>query len=265
MNVQTNVRTGEGAAVRSRRSAAGRPARVSRDLDERLRILQANRWLQALPERALRELAAACRSRSCRAGELVAARGRPQGGLLVVISGAVRSSTLSADGREMVYSLVRPGGLWGLVAALDGGGTVHDAHASGDSELLVIPVQAFLRVLDDQPRAYKHFARALCYRLRKAYMMVDELSLASLRQRLARQLCTLAVSDSAEPSALGQARIVLTQEDLAGMVGATRPAVNRELKALQRAGLLEMHYGSITLMSFERLRELCATPGLYEL
>ncbi len=229
------------------------------DPQARLAALQANRWFADLPRDAQVAFAAISRPRKYANGELIAARGTPPEGVMIVLRGAIRSATLAADGREIVFSLVQAGSAWGLVAALDGLGAVHDTRAHRRTEVLLLPRAAFLDVLDARPSLYRHFAGILCYRLRKAYSAVDEFALVPLRQRLARQLCTLAVASGDQGSPLK-----LTQAEIAEMLGAARPSVNRELRRLQDEGLLALGYRGVTVTQFERLRGICETQGIFE-
>lgn len=229
------------------------------DLHWRLSVLQGNDWFRDLPLPAQQALARISRHRRYLNGELIAARGVATEGIAIVLRGAVRSATLSADGKEVVFSLLQPGYVWGLVAVIDGLGAVHDTRAHKRTEILLVPRGPFLEVLDAHPALYAHFARLLCYRLRKAYSAVDEFALVPLRQRLARQLCTLALaSPDGETSSLR-----FTQAELAEMLSAARPSVNRELKKLQDEGLVALGYRGVTVKQFARLRDLCAHQGLF--
>lgn len=227
-----------------------------------LHLLRAAELLRAFPDDALRTLAAHCRIRHCRRHEMLAKRGQPFEGLVLVAEGAIQSSTFSEDGREIVFSVVRAGHVWGVVAVLDGEGAVHDTYTCSASTLVIIPSVAIHRLLDERPELYRCFNRMLCYRLRKAYSSVNEYGLSSLRQRLARQLCIL--SESAAPGGVRQS-IHTTQEQLASLVGATRPRVNRELAALQNAGVISVHYGEITVLQYEKLQALCSAERMFYL
>lgn len=228
-----------------------------------LQALRTNKWLAMLPEDALAELAAAGRLRHYSDGEEIVGRNKQPDGLALVMRGAIRSSNFSEDGREIAFSLVQAGGLWGVVPVLDGAGSVHDTCASGRTELFVIPTRAVRDLLGRRPELHKVAVEMLCYRLRKAYSAVDELALATLRQRLARQLCTLAVDAGEEPGQ--KRRIAVTQDELGILVGATRPSINRELAKLEREGLVKRQYGGVTVLDYEQLNDLCATRRIFDL
>ena len=233
------------------------------DLQWRLAILKGNGWFRDLPVDALNALARIARHRRYANGGVIAARGVPPEGLAIVIRGAIRSATLTADGHEVVFSLIQPGYVWGLVAAIDGLGSVHDTRAHGRTEVLLVPRVAFVDVLDARPELYAHFARLLCYRLRKAYSAVDEFALVPLRQRLARQLCTLALAAPGNRPDGDGTSLRLTQSEIAVMLSAARPSVNRELKRLQEEGFVELGYRGVTIRQFSKLRDICANQGLF--
>ena len=235
---------------------------ATRDVQARAEILRRSGSFADMPADALLKFAAACRTRRYANGELIVARGLPPEGLAVVISGAIRMASLNAEGREVVYSVVQPGKVWGIVAALDGLGATHETRAYGTTEALVLPRASFLAILGAQPELYASFARMLCHRLRKAHGMVDEFALVPLRKRLARQLCVLA-SAEAGGHAGESARVPFTQAELGGMLSASRPTVNRELRRMQDEGLVELSYRGVRVKQISRLLEVCENKELY--
>lgn len=240
-------------------AATARPRNETRN-EARVDILRASGAFEGIPAEELARFAAACRVRRYANGELIVARGLPPEGPAVVIRGAIRMASLNEEGREVVYSLIQPGKVWGIVAALDGLGATHETRASGATEALVIPRAAFLAILDAQPRLYAYFARALCHRLRKAHGIVDEFAMVPLRQRLARQLCVLASSDRGEDE---RARLPYTQAEIGVMLSASRPTVNRELRRMEDEGLVELSYRGVRVRQFDRLLAVCENKALY--
>lgn len=224
-------------------------------------ILRASGAFEGVPADQLARFAAACRVRRYANGELIVARGLAPEGPAVVIRGAIRMASLNAEGREAVYSIIQPGKVWGIVAAIDGLGATHETRASGPTEVLVIPRAAFLAILEAEPRLYAYFARALCHRLRKAHGMVDEFALVPLRQRLARQLCVLASSGQGEGGVAE--RVKFSQAEIGVMLSASRPTVNRELRRMEDEGLVELSYRGVRVRQFDRLLAVCENKSLY--
>lgn len=59
-------------------------------------------------------------------------------------------------------------------------------------------------------------------------------------------------------------RVPFTQEELGVMLGASRPAVNRELRKLEDEGLVELTYRGVVVRDFDRLLGICENRDLYE-
>lgn len=227
-----------------------------------LAAIQSNRWLAELPHPIASELASLARTRRLVDGEVFVRRGQPPEGLVLVVSGALQSSAYSEDGREISHTLTTPTRLWGVVAAMDGEGSAHDARAKGATELLVIPTTAFQDAIERHPPLLRAMALMLCYRMRMNYNAVEEMGLATLRQRLARQLCTLAAATN--PSQRdGRTQLLVTQEELATLVAGSRASVNRELSDMERCGMVQRQYGSIVVTDRGRLQELCTNQQFY--
>lgn len=183
----------------------------------------------------------------------------------MVLKGGILNSNVSEDGRETVYSYVTEGKLWGLVAAIDGGVAPYDGWARGDTELAMFPSAYVHTLLDQNPELYRLIAQALSYRLRKAFAAVDDLALANLRQRIARHLCTLAMSIGRDGQDGAPISIRLKQEDIAAMAGGTRSSINRELVHFENEGALKRNYGCIEITDLNALLAACVTKTIFEL
>ncbi len=233
--------------------------------DRKIQAFKASAWFGNFPPEAVEALADAgvirlLRDREClfRAGDLSA-------GIALILRGGIRSGSLSADGHEFAFSLLKPGAIVGLVAALDGLGSVNNATAHGETEVLAIPRQAFLQVFEREPALYRHVVDMLCYRMRKAYYTLDEMALVPLRQRLARQICTLVLAQHGGTSPDGEVSLDLTQNDLATLLGATRPIVNRAIKELEDEGLIAAGYRKLVVRDFPVLYSRCVQQKLFAL
>lgn len=236
---------------------------LANTLQAQIAILEKARWFKDLSHPVLAEFAQAGRVRQFADGELIVARGAAPTWLAVVTKGAIRSATLAANGREVVFSLVPPGGVWGLVSTLDGLGAQYDTRAHRKTEALTIPHAAFIRVLDDHLDLYRHFSRILCARLRQTYNAIDEFALVPLRQRLIRQLYMLATSNNAERSGTAGVCLNLTQAEIAVMLGAARASVNRELSRLEDDGLVQLGYRVVTIPQLGKLRHFLEPDADY--
>jgi CRP/FNR family cyclic AMP-dependent transcriptional regulator len=231
----------------------------------KVQALQDSAWFRDFPSNAIEALASAGTIRLLNDRECLLREGDVSAGIGLILRGGIRSGSLSVDGHEFAFSLLKPGAIVGLVSALDGLGAVNNATAHGETEALVIPRSALIEVLDTEPLLYRHVVKMLCYRMRKAYCTIDELALVPLRQRLARQICTLVEAEHGGESPRGEVVLDITQGDLAILLGATRPIVNRALKELEGEGLIAAGYRKLIVKDFSVLYSRCVQQKLFAL
>lgn len=215
------------------------------------------------PLPAIEKLVAAGRTCCLAPGEAISTTGVPVEGLHVILSGCLKVTKATSRGHEFVIRLLPPGRLYGMTSALDGLGSLHSAIALGATETLYIPKQAFLNILAESPQIYPQLIRLLCGRVRLSYKIIDAATLMPLRQRLANRLIELAQAHGRPDEGGLGISLMVGQDDIAGLVGATRQHINRELKALERAEILAISHRHILLLDEGRLASI-ASPALSE-
>ena len=82
------------------------------------------------------------------AGHDIYAKGSPGQSLMAVSSGTVKMTSVSIEGKEIVFNIVHPGDIFGEIALLDGGERSADAVAMTDCELLVLNRRDFMPILE---------------------------------------------------------------------------------------------------------------------
>ena len=82
------------------------------------------------------------------AGHEIYAKGSSGQNLMAVSSGTVKMTSVSIEGKEIVFNIVHPGDIFGEIALLDGGERSADAVAITDCELLVLNRRDFMPILE---------------------------------------------------------------------------------------------------------------------
>jgi len=116
--------------------------------------------------------------------------------------------------------------------------------------------------VDERPRLWRHVAVLLYTRLTLALMVVRDISVAPLKQRITRRLLGQAITSGADVSTGGRVDLRLTQADLGRMLGTSRSRVNGALKHLEDDGLIEVGYRTISLLDMAKLRAV-AGPEIF--
>jgi CRP-like cAMP-binding protein len=186
-------------------------------------------------------------------GAPMAARGSPAEEWVGVARGAVRISTVSLAGKQVSLTYCEPGTWFGDIALFDGLPRTHDAHAHGDTTLLVVRKPDFKELLAQHVELYDALLRLNCRRLRLMFDQFEELNTRPLQARLARQLLLLAKSYGIAEGAEIRIGLQLAQEDLAQLLGASRQRVNQELKGFERDAILRVEPTRLVLLSRDRL------------
>lgn len=194
------------------------------------------------------------------AGERLCRRGDAVPALSVVVSGTLEVTQVSVAGRRHVWSYLGGGQWMNLVPVLDAQPAIHDVTAHEPTVVLQIPAPAFRERVAECPRAMGSLLRLLCCRSRVLYEHVADHALLPLRARCARALLSLMLAHGL-PRAHGVAiSLKVSQTGLADMLGCTRQSVNRELKALEREGLIAMRYSTFAILDGMGLRRLAEQP-----
>jgi len=169
----------------------------------------------------------------------------------VIVSGGIRNSVTNVDGYEFSMSILGRGAYYGVIGLVEPTLSPYDCVTHGPTEIAMIANRDFRALLRHQPELAILAARAMQYRLRKAYgFMVNQL-LDNLDRRLRRTLIMLANSGSAAEG--GVPEISITQELLGNFVQSSRPSVNKALRELEREGTIEIGYSVIRILDMKAL------------
>jgi CRP-like cAMP-binding protein len=209
-------------------------------------------------ERAV--IVAQARIRTFNAGETVFTIGSPGDQMMAVLSGTVRISVPSPDGKELLLTIIQPGEVFGELAVLDGKERSADAIAENLCTLAILHRHDVLSFFERNPPAWPKLVDVLCQRLRRTDQVFAEVALLQLPIRLAKTMLRLLELRANSMSAKGAAKIRFSQRELANMVGGTRESVNRCLRNWQRSGIVKISEGSIVVTNQAAL-ETIAEPA----
>lgn len=207
---------------------------------------------EGLEDDELRRLAGITRETTLTAGSVLFEQGDESDGLYIVLSGIVRIYLTADDGREATISLLEAGEVIGEIALLDGLPRSAGAAALTDAKLFFIPTAPFNELLDTSPRLNRHLLLMLCERLRAANSQVDQAIFHDLRHRLVVLLRQIAIIHGRVEKDVAMVDLELTQGALAQMLGASREAVNKQLRALAKEGRIEVEGHQIKVFKHAR-------------
>jgi CRP-like cAMP-binding protein len=168
----------------------------------------------------------------------------------IVQSGTISIVLNSPDGREMVINEMHKGDLFGELGILTGRNRSTSAIARTNSDLLVIPRGAFLRVVDDEPQLTRRMLEMTATRLQVSSEREGALVFMDAQARLAHLLLEL------DKQEVDTGYITISQDELAHRTGLIRQTVAKALGNWRRKGYLLTGRGRIVLLNHKALREL---------
>ena len=211
-------------------------------------------FLAALHESERADLLERGRRRRYRRGTVVFHEGGGSDEVVVVLSGRVKVSTVTPDGKEVVLAFRGPGDLLGELSAIDGQARSATVGALEPVEAAVVVAGEFRAFLSAHPRVAILLLEMLARRLRDADRKRVEFGAHDTLGRVAARLVELA-ERYGEPVADGvRITLPLSQEELAGWTGSSREAVGKALHALRGLGWVRTERRRITVLQMEPLR-----------
>lgn len=195
----------------------------------------------SLSDGALASVTRAVIRRSYLAGEMIIFEGDPCEAVYFIAGGQVRVYRLSAGGREQVLAQLGPGQAFNTVPPFQPNGTNHaSVETLTPASLLVIASVDFRRLVTESGELALSVLQDFADRLDHLTNLVEDLSLRTVRGRLARFLLENADAGSVTRS--------WTQEEMATRLGTVRDVVGRTLRGMADAGFIRLDRQRIVLL-----------------
>ena len=227
----------------------------------KLLVLREHPFFCDLEPEALDQLCRYAKHATLKRGATLFSKGDPGNCLYAVISGTVKMSVSSAEGRSAILNLIGPGEIFGEMALLDGLARSADAIANTNCDVFVIDRREFIPFVRNQPALAMKFIELLCTRLRSTSDQVEQIILQNLPGRLASALIRLTEKHKLGP---GVQTIAITQQEISEMVGMTRESINKQLRVWAGRNWVRLEHGAIVVLNAEPLRELAEAGSDHE-
>ena len=207
-----------------------------------------------LHDSALRELAQVCLQRTYRRGQFLWYQGDPGDYLVVIVRGLVKVTVTSPRGDEMLLVTLGPSEVVGELSVIDGGARSASVVALTPTTGIVIGRAPLIALMQRSPELLDVLLRSMGALVRRLTERATDLVFLDLAARVAKLLLREAERRSGEQQQGALVDLGLTQTELAQMVGASRPAVNRVLQSLAARGLISINGHEIIINNLTALR-----------
>ena len=210
---------------------------------------------QNLSRATQQRLAASASLVTFKPGELLYRHGDPVPGLFALLAGRVKLFRQSRE-RMQIFSLLVPGDCFGAETLADNAPTACSAMALTMARALYLAPDRLCALLADCPDFQIAMLELVSIRLRQFVSLVHNLAFRDVTARLASAMLALGESDG-EPCDEGvRIHRLLTQQELAAVVGTAREVIHRTLKKFERDGLVRVTPTHYLLLDTARLADV---------
>ncbi len=219
----------------------------SESLVKRLRAVP---FFKGLDDRVIQELAQDAIWREYAAGEVVFLEGEIPLGLYYLQSGWLKIAKISPDGREQVLQFLEPGETFHALGVFANRPNPATAIALEPAGIWILRRDAVTTLLTENPQLAQQVIESMAGRILELVDLVEDLSLRTVKGRLARLLVEDARGDT-----LRRPRWY-TQAEIAARLGTVPDVLQRALSSLADDGLIEVERSAIIIHQRERLEEI---------
>lgn len=213
------------------------------------------RLFESLSPDDLAEVAAAVRRRTFSKGEVVYHQDDPPGNLYIITRGTIKMQASSATGRLITIAWMKSGNFFGTMSLFGEITRAEDAVALEACELLVMPRDEYRALIQRHPEAVEAVLQVLSVRWRRATQRLCDMACLDVPGRIAKILLDfIPTFGEAMPDGSVVIRL-MTQPELASLIGATRESVHNTLNTFARQGWIEFQRGSVRILQQDGLRE----------
>lgn len=209
-----------------------------------------------LAEPALKRLDAISSSATYPKGAVLFVEGQEPRGVFILCNGRAKLLGSSAAGKTLIFRIAEAGEIIGLPSTLSAKPYELSAEALEPTQANFIPRMEFLAFLREHGEAALKVAEMMSSIYYATCQEVRYLGLSSsAAEKLARFLLDLKPTRSAQAGQMA-AKLTLTHEEVAAMIGASRETVSRLFADFREKQLIELNGSSLKIKNKKALQEM---------
>ncbi len=210
--------------------------------------------LKALGKEELLQMADCKTSFTIKKGEPIFEEGESVNGIFCIKDGVCKLSKLSANGKDQIVKLVKPGELLGQRSLISDEPANLSAVALEDMEVCFIPKTEIMGFFNQNNQFSMNVMKTICGDLKEADDHMVSMAQKNVKERLAETL--LYLEDAFGKNQDGSLHIQLSREELAGMIGTATESCIRLLSELNKSGIIDLTGKKITIVDRNKLKRM---------
>ncbi|MBC7806194.1 MAG: Crp/Fnr family transcriptional regulator [Akkermansiaceae bacterium] len=190
--------------------------------------------------------------------DVIVKRDSPGDALFIIVAGKAKVSYVEEED-ETIIAVLSAGDFFGELSIIDGEGRSADVSAVEQTEVLILSSTDFRQCLETMPGIAFSLLKEIAGRLRRSTTWIRVLSSQDVYGRIAQQLLSLSDTHGTElPDGGRRINLRLTQNDLAGIVGASRESVNKAMGYFKQKNYIAVDTTyHITVYNRDALQKRC--------
>ena len=221
-------------------------------MNTRIDLVRAAIWAAELTDDEIERASRGISEKTFSKGSYVCHRGDRLDYWTGVITGLVKISAISRDGKAMTFAGAGPGGWFGEGSVLKDEPRKYDLVAIRTTRLAMLNKATFFWLYENSAGFNRFLVRQLNERMGQFIATIEYDRILDPKARVARNLSWF-FNPVLYPGM--RSHIEITQEELALLAGVSRQVVNKSLQALEQEGLLRVEHGRIDVLDAARLGE----------
>ncbi len=213
--------------------------------------------IKALTKDELLRMADCKTSYTIKKGEPIFEEGESTNGVYCIKDGVCKMTKLSANGKDQIVKLVKPGELLGQRSMISEEPANLSAIALEDMEVCFVPKSEIMQFFNQNNQFSMYLMKTICGDLKEADDHMVSMAQKSVKERLAETLIYL--EDNFGKNDDGSLRIQLSREELAGMIGTATESCIRLLSELNKSGHISLDGKKISILDKNKLKRLAET------
>ena len=189
-------------------------------------------------------------------GQILYYEGTRPLGIFCISSGVVKVFKTASNGKEQIVRLAKKGDFLGYISLIGEEVYTNTATIVEGANICFIPKEIFLKVLNEDPVFHRRITRAVCQDLGVMEDRLTDATQKTIRERLAFTLLKLGDSYGVEGEKNNKIDIVLTREEIAGLVGTATETVIRLLSEFRKDGLIQFEGKKIIILDKQGIARL---------
>lgn len=177
-------------------------------------------------------------------------------GVFCVNSGIVKIFKTASNGKEQIIRLAKKGDFVGYTSLIGEDAYTTTATIVEDAQICFVPKETFLKVMSEDVEFHRRITQALCRDLGVMESKLTDATQKTIRERLAFTLLKLGESYGVDGAENQKIDIVLTREEIAGLVGTATETVIRLLSEFKKDELIELSGKKIIILNKKGLARL---------